>query len=315
MTKAEYLAELEKRLGALAEEERAELMADFAAHFDHGRAGGRTDDEIAAKLGAPQLVAREILYQLSVEEAGADPSLRRIARAVSAGVGVRWVNVLLLLAPFLAGLILLAGLFALGLYLALSPVFLLVQYGWSTDYLLMLPLAAGMAGAGLIAWAAAGKGTTRFIRFMLARLRRHVNPEDAIVAKVAGTAGRLERNGVRLTADISAEGIRARTVTMRTEYGNIDASGLSGGIRAQAAAGDIRLKMPAIRDDIAAETRHGNIELVTGEAPEKLALDVKAVVGRETVDLPGTAIGDGSPSVVLRADVGDIAVRLSPSDP
>src|SRR5690606_37031257 len=48
---------------------------------------------------------------------------------------------------------------------------------------------------------------------------------------------------------------------------------------------------------------------VTGEAPEKLALDVKAVVGRETVDLPGTAIGDGSPSVVLRADVGDIAVR------
>lgn len=315
MTKAEYLAELEKRLGALAEEERAELMADFAAHFDHGRAGGRTDDEIAAKLGAPQLVAREILYQLSVEEAGADPSLRRIARAVSAGVGVRWVNVLLLLAPFLAGLILLAGLFALGLYLALSPVFLLVQYGWSTDYLLMLPLAAGMAGAGLIAWAAAGKGTTRFIRFMLARLRRHANPEDAIVAKVAGTAGRLERNGVRLTADISAEGIRARTVTMRTEYGNIDASGLSGGIRAQAAAGDIRLKMPAIRDDIAAETRHGNIELVTGEAPEKLALDVKAVVGRETVDLPGTAIGDGSPSVVLRADVGDIAVRLSPSDP
>jgi uncharacterized membrane protein len=315
VTKAEYLAELEKRLGALAEEERAELMADFAAHFDHGRAGGRTDDEIAAKLGAPQLVAREILYQLSVEEAGADPSLRRIARAVSAGVGVRWVNVLLLLAPFLAGLILLAGLFALGLYLALSPVFLLVQYGWSTDYLLMLPLAAGMAGAGLIAWAAAGKGTTRFIRFMLARLRRHANPEDAIVAKVAGTAGRLERNGVRLTADISAEGIRARTVTMRTEYGNIDASGLSGGIRAQAAAGDIRLKMPAIRDDIAAETRHGNIELVTGEAPEKLALDVKAVVGRETVDLPGTAIGDGSPSVVLRADVGDIAVRLSPSDP
>lgn len=192
---------------------------------------------------------------------------------------------------------------------------------------------------------------------------RVVPGEDAIVAKVAGTAGRLERNGVRLTAavrdgravieavpekrfrfvsihpgryelvvelpgrlfervdietlaaDISAEGIRARTVTMRTEYGNIDASGLSGGIRAQAAAGDIRLKMPAIRDDIAAETRHGNIELVTGEAPEKLALDVKAVVGRETVDLPGTAIGDGSPSVVLRADVGDIAVRLSPSDP
>jgi len=35
---------------------------------------------------------------------------------------------------------------------------------------------------------------------------RVVPGEDAIVAKVAGTAGRLERNGVRLTADISAEG-------------------------------------------------------------------------------------------------------------
>jgi Predicted membrane protein len=174
MTKAEYLAELKKRLGALGAEERAELLADYDAHFEHGRANGRTEAEVAQRLGPPQLVAREILYQLSVDEARANPDLRRIAQAVFAGVGLGLVNVLVLLVPFAGGLLLLAGLFALAAFLLASPVLLLIQDGWTAEWLLKLPLMAGLVGAGLILWVALVKGSALFVKWMLAILQSNV---------------------------------------------------------------------------------------------------------------------------------------------
>ncbi|CAG5086206.1 Putative uncharacterized protein [Thermobacillus xylanilyticus] len=174
MTKAEYLAELEKRLGDLSADERAELLADYEAHFEHGRASGRSDEEIAERLGPPQLVAREIQYQLSVDEARANPTVRRIARAVFAGVGLGLMNVLMLLIPFAIGMLLLAGLFVLAAYLTVSPVLMLVQDGWSVEFLLKLPLAAGLLGLGLIFWVAAVKGITLFVKWMLAILQSNV---------------------------------------------------------------------------------------------------------------------------------------------
>jgi len=174
MNKAAYLAELEKRLAALGAEERAELLSDYEAHFEHGRAGGWTDEEIARRLGPPQVVAREILYELSVGRAQADPTLRRVSRAVFAGAGLGIVNVLVLLTPFLIGVLVSAALFVSAVFLAASPLLALVQDGPSVGYLLELPLLAGLAGAGLILWAAAMAFTSRFVRWMLARLQRNV---------------------------------------------------------------------------------------------------------------------------------------------
>lgn len=174
MTKAEYLAELEKRLGTLNAEERAELLADYEAHFEHGRAGGRSDEEIARRLGSPQIVAREILYQLSIDQARANPTLRRVSRAVFAGVGLGIVNVLVLLVPFLIGLLLVAALFLAAVALVVSPVLALVQDGPTVGYLLELPLLTGFAGAGLIVWVAAVKCATFFVRWMVAWLQRNV---------------------------------------------------------------------------------------------------------------------------------------------
>lgn len=174
MNKAEYLAELEKRLGALGAEERAELLADYEAHFGHGRAGGRTDEEIARRLGPPQAVAREILYQLSVDRAQADPSLRRVSRAVFAGVGLGIVNVLVLLVPFLIGVLVVGALFVSAVFLIASPVLALLQDGLTVGYLAELPLLAGLVGVGIILWVAAVKFTSWFVRWMLARLRRNV---------------------------------------------------------------------------------------------------------------------------------------------
>lgn len=174
MNKEAYLAELEKRLGALGAVERAELLADYEAHFEHGRASGRTDVEIAMRLGPPQLVAREILYQLSVDRAQADPSLRRVSRAVFAGVGLGIVNGLVLLLPFLVGVLLIAALFIAAVFLVASPVLALAQDGLTVVFLTELPLLAGLVGAGLIVWVAAVKAASSFVKWMLGRLQRNV---------------------------------------------------------------------------------------------------------------------------------------------
>jgi len=174
VTKAQYLAELEMRLGALGKEEREELLADYEAHFEYGRAAGKTDEEIARRLGPPQLVAREILYQLSVDRARSQPTLRRIAGAVFAGIGLGVIQVLALLVPFLCGLLVLAGLFAASVYLMASPVLLLIQDGWTAKFFRMLPLLAGLVGIGLILWAAAVKGTSLLRKWMLRILQTNV---------------------------------------------------------------------------------------------------------------------------------------------
>ena len=139
MTRAEYLAELEKRLAALGADERAELLADYEAHFEHGRASGKSDEEIAQRLGSPQLVAREILYQLSVDRASARPTLPRVSRAVFAGAGLGIATALALLVPFLVGVLLTAALFLVAIFLIASPLLALVQDGLTTTYLLELP--------------------------------------------------------------------------------------------------------------------------------------------------------------------------------
>lgn len=174
MTKAEYLAELEKRLGVLDAEERAELLADYEAHFEHGLASGRPDEEIVRRLGPPQAVAREILYQLSVDRASAQPTLRRVSRAVFAGVGLGLVNVLVLLVPFCAGLILVAAMFLVSVLLVASPVLAFVQDGPTAVFLLELPLLTGMVGAGLVIWVAAVRCSSLFVRWMVAWLQRNV---------------------------------------------------------------------------------------------------------------------------------------------
>ena len=174
MTKSQYLTELEKRLGALGREERAELLADYEAHFESGRAAGKTDEEIARRLGPPQLVAREILYQLSVDRARSEPTLRRIAGAVFAGIGLGVMQVMVLLVPFLCGLLVLAGLFAASVYLVASPVLFLLQDGGAAGFLWMLPLLAGLVGVGLILWVAAVKGSSLLGKWMLGILQTNV---------------------------------------------------------------------------------------------------------------------------------------------
>lgn len=60
MTRAEFLDTLRRRLSGLPPSEIGELISDYAAHFADGIAAGRNEAEIAAALGDPMRLAREL---------------------------------------------------------------------------------------------------------------------------------------------------------------------------------------------------------------------------------------------------------------
>ena len=60
MTRAEFLSILHERLRGLPAPEIEELMDDYDSHFAEGLAAGRSEAEIAAALGDPARLAREL---------------------------------------------------------------------------------------------------------------------------------------------------------------------------------------------------------------------------------------------------------------
>src|SRR5262249_51809468 len=60
MTKAEFLDTLRRRLSGLPAEEIDDLVGDYDTHFAEGMAAGRSEAEIAAALGDPMRLAREL---------------------------------------------------------------------------------------------------------------------------------------------------------------------------------------------------------------------------------------------------------------
>lgn len=63
MQKLEFLVNLERELGEIPSAERAEIMADFEAHFQDAMQTGKTEEDILNALGSVQTIASEILEQ------------------------------------------------------------------------------------------------------------------------------------------------------------------------------------------------------------------------------------------------------------
>ncbi len=115
-------------------------------------------------------------------------------------------------------------------------------------------------------------------------------------------------------ANISAEGVQAKRVTVRTEHGDIATAGLSGKIEAQAVTGNIRLGVLAIADDMEAQTVYGDIAVLPDEPPESLSLKLETRFGEKKVELPETetgASGTDAPTLKLTSVVGDITVKAA----
>lgn len=127
MDREQFLKRLGKSLKRLSSDERRDIIQDFEEHFVFGLEEGKTEEKIAASLGSPNQIAKELLASYHMEKVEATASTGNIFRAVWAVIGLGFFNLVIVLGPFIA----LAGVafagWASGIAFIVSPLLVLVN--------------------------------------------------------------------------------------------------------------------------------------------------------------------------------------------
>lgn len=151
MTRAEFLSRLKRGLIGLPTTTAAEIAADYEAHFDDGAAEGRSEAEVAAALGDPDRLARELRAEAGAQRWQQERNPSSAAAAVFAVLGLGAIDILILL-PILMGV--LGAIF--GVFVAVIAVFIAGGVVFVAGPFAGFPggiLAALLGGLGLMAGA------------------------------------------------------------------------------------------------------------------------------------------------------------------
>jgi uncharacterized membrane protein len=154
MTRLEFLDTLRRRLSGLPPAEIDELIADYAAHFADGKAAGRSEADIAAALGDPARLARELRAEAGFrrwETARTPANFFAVLFGFLALIAVDFVFLL----PLLGGLALftmIAGIVLLALCVAGLALMLRLfhwDHGFTLHYLTRIFGGIGLLGIGV----------------------------------------------------------------------------------------------------------------------------------------------------------------------
>jgi uncharacterized membrane protein len=104
MTRADFLARLRKGLVGLPTSTASDILNDYETHFTDGAAAGRTEAEVAAALGDPERLARELRAEAGAQRWHQEKNPSAAAGAVFAVLGLGAIDILILL-PILMGVI------------------------------------------------------------------------------------------------------------------------------------------------------------------------------------------------------------------
>jgi len=154
MNRVAFLTILNDGLAGLPADEIDDILADYMSYFDEAEASGRSEAEVAAALGDPRRLARELRAETGLRHWENHRSLRNSASALAALGGLAAVDILFLLpllfAVTLTMLVIALVLFVLGI-VGIGLLLSLVKIG---HFAAMLVRA--VAGIGLIAGSVGG---------------------------------------------------------------------------------------------------------------------------------------------------------------
>ena len=151
MTRQEFLDTLRRRLSGLPSSEIDELIADYATHFADGKAAGRSEEDIAAALGDPMRLARELRAEAGLrrwETARTPANFFAVLFGFLALIAVDFMFLL----PLLGALALVAGIVVLALCLAGLALILKLfhwDHGFTLHYLSRIFGGIGLLGVGV----------------------------------------------------------------------------------------------------------------------------------------------------------------------
>ena len=154
MTRDEFLDTLASRLRGLPPDEVDELLDDYASHFAEGLAAGRSEAEIAAALGDPVRLARELRAEAGLRRWESARTPANFYAALGGFLALIAVDFMFLL-PLLGALAIAAlaiGLAMLGLCVAglvLTARMFHLDHGLSLNYLAHILSGIGLLGLGV----------------------------------------------------------------------------------------------------------------------------------------------------------------------
>lgn len=110
MTRDAFLRILRSGLTGLSPQDIDDILSDYVAHFAESVAAGRAESDVAAALGDPARLAREVRAEVGLRRLDAHWSLRNIMVALIALIGLAIVDILVLLPLLMATIVIALGL-------------------------------------------------------------------------------------------------------------------------------------------------------------------------------------------------------------
>ena len=117
MTRDAFLRTLRLGLAGLPPQEIEDIVGDYAAHFAESDASGRSEAEVAAALGDPARIARELRAEAGLRRFEAHWSMSNMLAAAMALAGLAIVDILFLLPMLIVTIFI-----SLGLAIALAAI-------------------------------------------------------------------------------------------------------------------------------------------------------------------------------------------------
>lgn len=165
MTRAEFMGRLRRGLVGMPTAAAADIASDYETHFEDGAAAGRSEAEVAAALGDPDRLARELRAEAGAQRWHQEKNPSAAAGAVFAVLGLGAIDLLILLPIFMSVVGVLFGFFmaAVGMFIGGGAVMIAGPLAGFPGG----PAAAILGGIGLMAGATALGALTAIVTILL----------------------------------------------------------------------------------------------------------------------------------------------------
>jgi len=184
MNKKEFLGRLSELIKDIPEEEKKDILFDYEEHFRIGLEKGRKEEEIAASLGDPKIIAKQSMASCILKEAEKTTSASNIMRAIFAAVGLGFFNLVIVLGPAIGLMGILVALFAAAFAITVSGAAVLFGtlmgpvFAWNIYIpfaaVVSIPLGIGLTALGLLSIIGAFYLTKFFYKLSISYLKMNL---------------------------------------------------------------------------------------------------------------------------------------------
>ena len=152
MTRAEFMGRLRRGLVGMPTSAAADIASDYEIHFEDGAAAGRSEAEVAAALGDPDRLARELRAEAGAQRWHQEQNPSSAAGAIFGLIGLWAIDILILLPIVLPVFGAVLSVLISGVVVFLAGGFVLVAgpfFGAPGGVLAAILMGVGLMGLGL----------------------------------------------------------------------------------------------------------------------------------------------------------------------